>query len=132
MALKTPIQKDPLPPGFWFSPWRASQDIGGREALVFIPRLHQADHVRRLKVTNHSRKPILHESLILFWVLITTLSCLSPFRWPSLLVPGSCPILCGFSTFYLCLCKCSLFKILFGFSYFACTICSLLGLRMIP
>lgn len=95
----------------------------------FFPRLHQADCVSWLKVTNNSRQPILHECLVLGFDNNSLLSFLRP---PTLLAPGFCTIPCGFSTPYLYLCKCSLFKTLFEFSYFDVPSVSLLGLWVIP
>lgn len=77
-----------------------------------------------LKVTNHSRQTILQDSPIPGF---DNNSFLPHLRWPLFLAPGSCTILCGFSTPYLYFSECSLFKAFFECSYFECAICFLSG-----
>lgn len=71
-------QEDPLPSGFRSASGERLRILdAGRYPEYLSTRLHEADCVLWLTVTNHSKQPILHESLMLGF---DNNSVLLPFR----------------------------------------------------
>lgn len=63
------LQENPVLSGFWFSHWRASQDVGGREMWVLIPQVVSGWQGSRRSPKVQGNQFCMSLS---FWVLITT------------------------------------------------------------
>ena len=83
--------------------------VTGRPEYI-SPRGHQADYAPQLKVTSSSRRPTLHESLVLGFDNNSLPASLEATKvTSSRFLLHSCAIPCGFSSPYLYLCRVSLF-----------------------